>query len=172
MQTSSIKLQWLKEDRRTWAIGIAIGNIAGLFYFVSYPAIANVVRQTIPVNLLGWNVAEIVAGFGWFLALVIGPTLMPLLAKKYTFFWGLLPMPFFFAWNFFEAILESKDNSQSIFTFLLLTLLASVVSLALIGGPVSFFRWKFKGRPKWTGSGSQADKLTEQSTIWPPPPNI
>lgn len=161
-------------DMRAWLIGILGGAVGGsLTAWATYAPVHNWLNR-FPFSLFHIQAATIVSQFSLFLTLLVLPGLLSGLARRWTFFWGLLPLSLFTMFFYIEDWIVK--GLQSIMGTALSDLSVIAICLLVSSGPVSLIRWlrvRAARRHAALLASYQAQRGTAsrpQEGVWPPPP--
>jgi len=156
---------------RAWLIGLIGGNAAGLLYIIGSGSSAARIHlpnpQGMPVASSTTPIVIVAATLGQFLL----PAPLSGTTRKYTFWWGLVPIVLYNGWAFANTFVTPPFPNMD--TFRLILLARVPLALLLSSGPVSLIRyWKSRSRQKREAvlQASQSQALSQQEGSWPPPP--
>ena len=155
-------------DTRAWVLGIVGGLVGGsLTGWFTYPPL---VRKLHAAHSADW-----VSGIAAVSTVLVLPGLVSGLARRRTFFWGLVPLTLFLLAVDVEDWIESgaKDVTKNFW----LSLAVAGGCLVLSSGPVSLFRWlgvRARRRREAAVAFVQAQReaaAVPREGVWPPPPD-
>lgn len=159
-------------DKRAWLIGILGGTICGSFAaWAGYTPIAQRLYAVLHLT----NGARWVSGIAGFLSLLVLPGLLSGIARRRTFFWGILPLILSLVAIDAEDWVENgpKIVAQNFWVWLLIIGGCLLVS----SGPVSLFRWLRTRAPRRREAAFAALEAQREAAsipqegVWPPPPD-
>ncbi len=163
-------------DTRAWLLGIIGGTAGGsLTSWLTYPPLQKRLNHLPGSPWVGHHFADIISGAAGIVTLLVLPGLLSGLARRWTFFWGLLPLCLFLVSVEAEDWIENGIHTVTRDWW---------ISLAIIGccwvissGPVSLIRWlrvRAVRRHQNTLASYAAMReaaSTPQEGVWPPPPD-
>ncbi len=161
-------------DTRAWLLGILGGTIGGsMTGRITYPPIQKRVNH-LP-GPFGHHNADVISGvFGIFTILIL-PGLLSGLARRRTFWWGLLPLGSFLIFVDLEDWYENGFSSITKDWWISLAVVGGC--LLISSGPVSLIRWlrvRAAHRQEALLASYQAMReaaAVPQEGVWPPPPS-
>lgn len=157
-------------DTRAWLIGIPGGSLSVTCFALSFsPRIAAKLNAAMP------------SGSDWFggaagvVTVLLLPALLSGIARRWTFFWGLIPLALLLvACGFIAQSSHSWKSLSSVFWSLLLFL---GVGWIVSSGPVSLIRWlRVRAVRRHQATLASYAAMREaasvpQEGVWPPPPD-
>ncbi len=163
-------------DTRAWLLGM-IGGIAGgsLSAWASYPPVQKHLNNLPGHSWMASHCADVISGVFGAVTLLVLPGLLSGLARRRTFWWGLLPLCLF--WVSVELEDCAENGIAHIGTFWWELLLFLAFCLLVSSGPVSLFRWQrvqAVRRQEARLAAYQAMReaaAVPQEGVWPPPPD-
>ena len=155
-------------DTRAWVLGIVGGLVGGsITGWFTYPPLVR--------KLHAAQSAEWIAGIVGALTVLVLPGLVSGLARRRTFFWGLVPLTLFlFAVDAEEWV---ERGLKSVAGNLWGSLAVVGGCLVFSSGPVSLFRWLgTRARRKREAAvafiqAQQEAAAVPREGVWPPPPD-
>lgn len=163
-------------DTRAWLLGILGGSVGGsLTAWFTYSPISRRLNALPGSSWVSHHGADVISGAAGMVTLLVLPGLLSGLARRWTFFWGILPLCLFLVSVEMEDWIENGIKNVTKDWW---------VSLAVIGGcwvvssgPVSLIRWlRVRAVRRHQAVLASYAAMREaasapQEGVWPPPPD-
>ena len=157
-------------DTRAWLLGILGGSFSAACFVMSFsPQIAARLDAALPGSS-NWF-----GGVAGLITIVLLPALLSGLARRWTFFWGLIPAALLLVAA--GSIAQSTHSWKSLSAIFWSCLLFLGVGWLISSGPVSLIRWlrvRAVRRQEAQMASYQAMResaAVPQEGVWPPPPD-
>ena len=162
-------------DTRAWLVGIASGAVGGnLAAWTTYAPIQRRLNALPSPLFNGRHTTGMISGLAIVLCVLILPGLMSGLARRWTFFWGLVPLSLFLVSVDLEEWVENGIKSATKDWSISLAIIGGC--LVISSGPVSLIRW-LRVRAARHHAALLASYQVQrgaasepQEGVWPPPP--
>ena len=155
------KLGW---DTRAWWVGVVGGLVGGnVTAWFGYPPVAH--RLNFVPHLYFSGAAHAISGIAGLLSLLVLPGVLSGIARRRSFFWGLLPLALFLPIVECEDWLENGAGHAARHFWLAVLVLG--ICLIVSSGPVSLFRYT---RARARRRREAAATSIPREGVWPPPP--
>lgn len=161
-------------DTRAWVLGIVGGLVLGsMTGWFNYPPLVQKMHALgLPLNT---NWSNGVNGIGVTVGVLILPGVVSGLARRRTFFWGLVPLVLFLFANDVEDWFEGGIKAVTKDFWLSIAIIGGCLFVS--SGPVSLFRWlrvRARRRREAAVAFVQAQQMAAaipSEGVWPPPPD-
>ena len=159
-------------DTRAWLVGILGGTIGGsLAAWTTYPPIK--ARLIVLPPAFGVSTADLLPAASGLLTSLVLPGLLSGLARRRTFFWGLLPLGLFLVSVDLEEWAE--NGIKSVLNEWWIGTASVGIVWIIASGPVSLIRWlrvRAARRHAALLASYQVHREVSgpQEGVWPPPP--
>jgi len=137
VSSSPSKTSW---DKRSWFLGLFLGNFAGLLLFCgSYPTSRRFMEVAFPYTALGYYTGDFLIVLGPVLGALISPAVMTHIAKRFYALWGLLPLFLLTLWVVVGHI--APHTVSSAFDHIWVLPLVVLLCWGIASFPIALFRF-------------------------------